>query len=378
MSFHRLADRESVCTGLAASIALFVSSAALHAQSSVKPLPQAARPAQLAWSLARAVTERESAHPFSTYEAAAAHDTARAHGPQDQGVLFTNVASQSNEASAAPKSGGGPRVELGLQAEFRPQASFNEGPGQMEVARGGWNATLGWKTSDAQGFTLGLHSEASFYRFAGATALVPGSGDGSPFNDMYETSVGSTLCTRTSESTAWFSSAALSVSGEDNASLGDAVTLAAVSGVRYQAAPELTLDCGLAAMTLHEDGPWVLPYLGFEWRIDPDWRLALEGSEVALSVDLDPSWTLSAQAAYRMHQYRLNDDGPAAGGALRDQEIDLGGACEWHPREGTRLRLEAGFVAWREVEVFDGDGAKLSEIEVDPVPYVGLTLQIGF
>lgn len=370
MFLHRLADRESVCTGLAASIALFVSSASLHAQSSVKPLPRAARPAPLAWSLARAVTERESAPPF------AAHETARARGPQEQGALFANVASSEDAASSDPD--GGPRVELGLQAAFRPQASFSEGPGQLEVARGGWDATLGWKTGDAQGFTLGLHSEASFYRFSGATGLVPGSGNGSPFNDVYETSVGSTLCTRTSASTAWFSSAAVSVSGEDNASLGDAVTLAAVSGVRYQAAPELTLDCGLAAMTLHEDSPWVLPYLGFDWRIDSNWRLALEGSEVALSVDLAPSWTLSAQAAYRLHQYRLNDDGPAAGGAFRDQEIDLGGACEWHPREGTRLRLEAGLVAWREIEVFDRDGAKLSEIEVDPVPYVGLTLQIGF
>ncbi len=75
---------------------------------------------------------------------------------------------------------------------------------------------------------------------------------------------------------------------------------------------------------------------------------------------------------------RLNDDGPARGGAFRDQEIDVGLALEWRPKAGAKLRLDAGLAVWRELEFFDTGGDKLSETEVDPAPYAALSLELGF
>lgn len=360
--FHRISGTLPIRPCVAV---LCFSVAPLAAQSSVKPLPSAARPPAIAWELASRSARSASPWARAQLEVASADDA------QDAGSLFPGTTPPSRSAD-----GSEPLVELGLHASAQASAGFDNGPGDTDVARAGWHALLGWSTGEESGFTVGLYSEASFYGFSDAGTLVPGSSE--PLNDVYETSIGSTLVTRASERSAWFTSAALTFAGEDDASFGDSLSLAAVTGLRYDAHRDLSLDVGIAARTLLEDQPWVLPYLGFEWRIDERWRLALEGSEVELAVDLREGWTLSARAAYAVREYRTNDDGSLPGGAMRDHQIDLGGACEWRPSEHARLRLEAGFTAWRELEFFDEDGHRVSESELDAVPYAGLTLDLSF
>lgn len=363
-SFRRIAGFISLASALAGP---------LGAQSSVKPLPRAAQPSSLAWNL---LDQR----------ATILNDVGDADGPllgsgtvapvvDDVAVVPRALPSQTHAPVVVDR---GPTVELEVQGSGHPSSSLKDGGGEVNVGRAGWDARAGWHTGKNSALTVALHSEASFYQFADAAALIPGSGDNAPFNDVYETSLGATLCVDASERMAWFSTAAVTLAGEDNAAIGSSITLAAVSGVRFQARDDLAFDLGLAVATHHEQSPWVFPYLGFDWRIDDGVRFGTNGSSVHLAFDLNDKWTLSGEAAYKLREYRLNDDNPLPSGAFRDQEIDVGAALEWHPQPNTRLRVEGGIIAWRELEMFDSSGSQVSEIEVDPVPYAAFSLQFGF
>lgn len=358
--FQRIAGYVSLASTLAGP---------LGAQSTVKPLPKAAQPSELAWTLARAYSEPAVHADFADASEPAASD--------DAGVVPRTTLTDPSRTRQVVNDDAA-HIELELQGSGHPSTNLQSGGGSVDVVRAGWDARAGWRTGDRSALTVGLHSEASFYGFSGATGLVPGSGNGSPLNDVYETSLGSTLCVGASENTAWFTSAALTLGGEDNASLGGSLTVAAVSGMRYQAREDLAFDIGLAVMTHHEGSPWVIPYLGFDWRVSDRVRFGTNGSQVHLAVDLNDAWTLSGEAAYKLREYRLNDENPLPGGAFRDQEIDLGLALEWRPSAGSRVRFEGGVIAWRELEMYDSAGDKVSEIEADPVPYAAFSLQFGF
>ncbi len=353
--FHRSAPR---------GIAFLALAAHLSAQSTVRPLPYAAVPSEMAWALTRVP-------PTSPAPRAEIRDD-----------LFPPTtltrADHAELQSGRAVEDRGPEVDMDLRGLVYPESSFNEGPGSMGVARGAWDARVGWRTGKSQGLTLNLHSEASFYDFTDATALVPGSGNGQPLNDVYETSFGATMCTRTSERMSWFTSGALTLSGEDRAELDDSLTVAMVGGLRYQANEDLALQGGLGVLTLLEDSPWVVPYLGFDWRIHDSLRLQAEGSKVRLAADLDPKWTLYGQAAYEVRQYRLNDSNPLSNGVMRDEEIDVGLGLDWRPKAGMTVGLLAGLVSWRQLEFIDEDEVEVSETEADPSAFVAVTLSYSF
>lgn len=347
-----------------AGIALLALASTLSAQSTVRPLPRAAFPTELAWSLAT-VPATPSAPGFVLRDDLFPPTTLyRANDPQRE--------------DGTGHEDQGPDVNLDLRLLMQPQSDFSDGPGSMAVQRGGWDAYLGWRTGESTGLTLNIHSEASFYDFTNATGLVPGSGNGEPLNDVYETSLGTTMCTKYTDRVSWFTSGALTLSGEDRASLSDAVTVGLVGGLRYQANESLALETGLAVQTLLEDGSWVLPYLGFDWQIDEKLRLMTEGSRVRLSADLDPAWTLYGMAAYEIRQYRLNDSNPLSSGVMRDEEIDLGLGLDWHPKAGLTVGVQAGVVPWRELTFFNKGGSRVSETESSPSPFAGFTLSFSF
>lgn len=332
---------------------VLVSSSALSlAQSPVKPLPAAALPSSLAVALAA-----PSALPVFDQ-----------HWPR----------SPFDEVAHLPASDDGPHFDLALLFDAQKGTEFQGAPGSVRTLRGGWDAHVGWRTGERSGLSLNLHQEASFYSFTNATGLVPGSGSDAPFNDVYETSIGSTLCVAASERTSWVSSAALTFAGEDNAALGKSLSVCMLTGLRYRVRDDVTIEGGLAAVSLLEDDPWLVPYVGFDWDMGAGWRLSASGPRVEFSKELGREWTLGAIAQYEVRQYRLNASNPLPDGVLRDQQIDLGLEIAWRPQPDTRLSIEGGMVGWRELQFLDRDGNKVSETEADPAPFASLRLHFGF
>lgn len=266
--------------------------------------------------------------------------------------------------------------DLKLDGSFRPQSDFDNGHGSARVQRMGWDAEIGTRLSATSSFSVDVRAEATFYDFQGATTLVPGSNR--PFNDVYETSIGTQLTSAIGDRTSFFTSVDFMLSGEDSAKFGDAASVGAITGARFQARDDLALSLGIDFRTRLEDDPWVIPFLGLDWKISERWRLQFEGTQGRLGVDLADDWTLFGEARYEMRQYRLNDSNPLPSGVARDEEIDIGTGLEWRPKRGVKLAVSGGLVAWQELSTFDQHGTKIDESELDPGFYGAISLSLAF
>jgi len=278
-------------------------------------------------------------------------------------------------SASVPPAQAEPRWDVGMDVlgEFQPAAGL-ETDGERSVLRGGWEATLRRQRED-RSLALFLDTEASFYDWSDATSLPGGAAD--PFNDLYATRVGALLGFREDEQLSWFTGMEINVSGEDNASIGDAISVGAVTGVDVRASDDLTLSFGLAALTRLGDAAWVLPYFGFDWRLSERTRLATEGAGLVLSSDLSDRWGLSVGTRYELRQFRLNDDNAIAGGVYQDDQITLTAKLERRLGEHATLALSGGAVLWQESTFLDGTGAKLGEVETDAGLIGAISLRFG-
>lgn len=265
-------------------------------------------------------------------------------------------------------------VDVQFFGRFQPSADI-QGGGELATQRGGWSASLARELDGRRILAVELKSEATFFDFGGDGQLVPGSDD--PFNDLYRTSLGSTLYAPFSEKTSLFVGGEFTLAGEDTSDLGASLIVAAASGVRYKASRDLDLTLGVSASQRLEDDAWVIPFLGIDWRLAEEWRLFAEGERVRLAWEPNRRIEFSVHAAYEQRQYRLNDSNPLPRGVFRDEQIDLGAGVAWRPSDGVELRLGAGYTPWRELTFLDAEGNG-SERELAKAPYGELALRLSF
>lgn len=279
-------------------------------------------------------------------------------------------------AQPAPEEDDGRFVELDLWAGAVAGSSFTDAPGEIASQRAGWRAAFGRYTPSGTSYAVEVATEGAFYDFGGGASPVAGVSD--PFNDVYDTSLAGRFLFRDSERLEVYGGATVGLAGEDRAELSDSVYVGGALALRYAAAPEFALLAGVAGLSRFEDSPWVLPYVGFDWRMSEEVRLLVEAAQVNLEWRASEAWTLGAVAAYDFHQYRLNDEGPLHGGAFRDEEIRAGLSATWRARPAVELELELGKLLWREARFSDGASGLSTEAETGSPFYLRLGLSAGF
>ncbi|HTF89203.1 MAG TPA: hypothetical protein VK843_12390 [Planctomycetota bacterium] len=267
-------------------------------------------------------------------------------------------------------------VEVEGVAWLDRPASLSDVGGEVSSQRGGWNAAIGRELSGASLLSLRIETEASFYKFSGASGLIPGSN--APFNDLYRTSVGASWLSSRGEGLAGFLGGAVSLGGEDSASLSDSFFGGALAGLRYQPRKDIAISVGLQAQSRLEDSAWVAPFLGLEIALTDDLRFALEVSRVSLEQRLSPAWSLRGEVNYESRQFRLNSDNPLPRGVFRDERIDAHGALVWRGSSGCEIELGAGTSLWREYSFLDSSGSLAREVESDPALSATLALRLVF
>ncbi|MHC4375973.1 MAG: hypothetical protein ACYS26_05180 [Planctomycetota bacterium] len=265
-------------------------------------------------------------------------------------------------------------LDVGITALH--DSNVRDGSGQVAVQRGGWRAVVGRRNQVGDEVALHIESEASFYDFGGATGLTPANDD--PFNDLYETRLGASFRSALSQESSAFGGFEIVLGGEDEVQFEEGLTLGGLTGVEVRVHEELALSAGIAAASRLEDDAFVIPFLGFDWRPTEGLRLGAEGPRAEIEVALDDDWSLELAAAYELRQFRLNEDGPANGGAFRDEQIHAAAELAYQPEPGVRLTATVGSALWREYSVLGNDGSLLGEIEPEAGLMVGLGLQLRF
>jgi len=248
--------------------------------------------------------------------------------------------------------------------------------GNLTTVRGGWKVGLGQYRARGFGFAVELGTEGSFYDYGGGASPVPGVND--PFNDVYDTHVAARFLQRGAGRLDVYGGLQVGNAGEDAVSIDDSLYLGGALACRYNARDDFALIVGFAGLSRFDDSPWILPYIGFDWRVNEDLRLRTEAAEVHADFRLAEDWELGLEAVYDLRQYRLNDSGPLNHGSVRDEEVRAGASLGWRPSENVLLELVVGKVLWRELRFHDGVAGDLGESEVNGSLYLGLGLDVGF
>lgn len=277
------------------------------------------------------------------------------------------------EAPAEPAGSSG-FAHVQLTGSVYDNASFQRGGGDVATSRGGWSAVFGERAGSETLYAVSLDLEASFYDFSGAQALNAGSPD--PFNDVYESRFGAVVVGDPLARRTLFAGAELSLSGEDDADLRDALAVAAVGGVRVQFTDRASFSLGLAGRSRLEDDPWLAPYLGFDLRLADGLRLESDGSSVRAIATPADGVEVFLGAAYEIRQFRLNERSTLPSGVVQDEEIRGEAGVTWRFAPRATLRLSGGTTLWRELSSYSDAGVKLSEVETDPALIGSLSLSI--
>ncbi|MFT5284163.1 MAG: hypothetical protein ACI8TQ_000319 [Planctomycetota bacterium] len=265
-------------------------------------------------------------------------------------------------------------THLELDSSAHPAAALEGGSGDVSILRAGWVATLGERIDDESIFAVTIEAEASFYDFGKAGQLKAGSPD--PINDVYETRIGLLVMQDPHKSASWFTSAEVALSGEDDADLGDALTLGLTGGVRHQVSEDLSVSIGLIGRSRLEDSAWLFPYIGFEWRIADRLKLTSNGSRVGATIEVSDNVEFGLGAEYAIRQFRLNKNSSLPGGVIADEEISASAILGWSPSDRVKFDLEFGMTLWREFSSFADGGRKQAEVETAVKEFAGVRLSV--
>lgn len=254
-------------------------------------------------------------------------------------------------AAQPPGVARGVGVSLSLAGEYRPAD-------EADVGRAKWTADYRLPKVWDGTPVIGVEQEFSRYDFDAEHAGV--------FGDALEDARSDELGMRYRRGLGdnWFFLGAASVrsSIERGAEWGEGVTYGLLGIWRYAVSDALGLSIALIGATRLEDSPLVFPVPAIDWRITDRLSLRTErGVTLALDMQGDRRWVAELGAEYDSRDFRLDDDGAAPRGVLRDDRVPVTLGLRYAPNPGLSVRCWLGADAAREYELADEDGETLDE-----------------
>jgi len=286
----------------------------------------------------------------------------------------TQVAAQSQQT--------GPLIfKTDAGVVHQSDADLTDGGGGFSVDR--WFVSAGmdyvWNLRDSIGFSVG--GGKSIYGFDGAG----GFGGGDPWNKIEDARMSVTWRFGFGETGLFTLIPTARFNGENGASSGDGRTYGLYAAAAWRIYENLTIGPGIGVFSRLENSARIFPILAIEWDITDRWNLstgrglaASQGPGLTLSYKLSNAWTLGFAGRYEYIEFRLDDEGIAAGGVGRDESMPLVFVATLEPSAKFSVSFFAGIEAFGTLNLKDALGNFVDESSYDPAPIFGAALEVRF
>jgi hypothetical protein len=290
-------------------------------------------------------------------------------------LLLSFAAGEGRAEGGGSSAAGAFRPSLSITPYYQGSADMDGGGSFSAVGaitRLGVISRLG----DKGFWGLTLNYDYTDYRFSDANAF----GGVAPWNDVERVGLSAPFNVISGE-WGWLFAPSVDYFRETGAVWNDALAYGAVfSGARMFSSGRLGLGLGVFNRL---EKVQVFPFIAVDWQLSEHWRLTnplaagptgpagLEAKYAFAS-----GWEIGAGGAYRSVRFRLDENGPAAGGVGEEQGIvgfvHLTRAVDRH----LSLDFYAGAIFSGQLTTEDSNGNTLSEVDFDTAPLVGLTFSL--
>lgn len=293
----------------------------------------------------------------------------------------TNFDSQSDKATEPIAEESHFDLSLNLYNWSFLSADLEDAPGDVYSSHSGLGIALGTPLNERLSLNLNLAFELSAYDFSSADPFT-GSTTAIPDN-FVQVGLQAILNYTLNDQWSLVGGGFLGFAMDPDADLGDAIIGGGTFGAGYIHSEDFRITFGLTVRSRIEDDPLVTPLIVVYNRINDRsyFQTVSMPQGFGLSFVTEPLDDVEFElfGGWQYRQWRL-DGGPAAvsDGVLRDSLIVLGAGVAWKPTSRLELRLRAGAVVFRELEVLSSSGSEVSDVETNAGAFIGVRLAYRF
>jgi hypothetical protein len=261
------------------------------------------------------------------------------------------------------------------------EVDLKDGTGGFAVDRWFVGAGLDYSWGPKSSIGASIGGGRSIYDFNDLT----GFGDGEPWGTIEDSRFSLSTRFGVGEKGTGLLIATARLNGEKGASNSDSRTFGLFGAVFWRINEDLSIGPGLAAFSRLEGSTKFFPILAIDWNINDRWNLSTgrglassQGPGLTLNYKLNETWSLGVAGRYEDLEFRLDDEGVAAGGVGRDQSIPLVFMAEMKPDSNMNFSVFAGLEFGGKLKLRNALDILVEESKYDPAPVFGGTFEFRF
>lgn len=261
------------------------------------------------------------------------------------------------------------------------EVDLKDGTGGFSVDRWFLGAGLNyaWDARTSVGASIG--GGKTIYDFTGLTSF----GDGEPWGTIEDSQLSVSARFGVGKQGMALIIPTVRFNGEKGTSNSDSRTFGLFGAVYWRIAENLAIGPGIGVFSRLEDSTRIYPILAIDWNITERLNLSTgrglassQGPGLTLSYQLNEDWSLGITGRYEHLEFRLDDQGIAAGGVGRDQSIPLVFNAELKPNKHINLSIFAGLKFGGKLRLENDLDILVEESKYDPAPVFGGAFEFRF